>query len=412
MRLLEIYNYKAISHSGDTVDGSISGENYQKVLKKLEQDGLEPYSLEKADDGELDQKENISQKFASNAFSLSKHKSVLIFTKQLANLLQSGIQLNEAFAVIIGLFKESTFKNYLLDIHSSLREGRGFANSLENYPKYFNSTYISMVKAGEESGYLPLICNRIVDDMEETQRLRSFIISSMIYPLILIMVSLVAVITILLYVLPKFINIYDSYNKSLPLPTLLLLNISNFISQNSMIIVLTSLLFIIGIWYYSRSEKGKSNIDSLKLKIPILGGLFKKLAVSRITGELGILVGNGVPLLKSLRIIREVTGNSVYNKALETVVLKVERGSPLSQALDSTAVFPDITVYLVGVGEQTGELGSMLQQVGEEMSREYKEGLDRFLKLFEPFILLFVGLIIGFIVFAMLLPVMRISTII
>lgn len=407
---MEEYNYKAITQSGETVAGSISGDSYPKVMSQLEQDGLQPFYLKRAD--KIDNKKvEKGSDVSSFSFSFNKHNDIMLFTKQLANLLQAGIQLNEALSVIIGLFKESIFKNIIIDIHHSLKEGRSFASSLGKYSRYFNSTYISMVKAGEESGYLPLICNRIADDMEESHRLRSFIISSMIYPVILIIVSTLAVITILLFVLPKFINIYDTYDKSLPLPTVILLNISNFINQNGLIILSTIIILIFLVWYYIKTEQGRENIDAFKLKIPILGNLLRKLAVSRITGGLGILVGNGVPLLKSLNIIKEVTGNSIYYHALKKISKKVERGITLSQALDSTGVFPDLAVYLVGVGEQTGELGSMLKQVGEGMTTEYKEGLERFLKFFEPVVLLCMGLIIGFIVFAMLLPVMRINTI-
>ncbi|MFP4662093.1 MAG: type II secretion system F family protein [Halanaerobiales bacterium] len=410
---MQEYKYKAVDNKGVTVQGKISGESYQKIIKILEKEGLHPFELIKQENNKL-KKDTEKKVTALNQgfFTLNRHKNVLLFSKQLANLLKSGVQLNESLAIIINLFKESNFKDILEDIHKSVKEGRSFAGALSDYPAYFNSSYISMIKAGEESGYLALICEQIVEDLEENEKMRSFIISSMIYPVILLSLSVVAVFTILVFILPKFINIYNSYDRILPFPTIILLNISNFLSQNGLIVLGIIIALILVLLYYSRTEGGRAYLDLVKLRIPILGKLIGKLAVSRITGGLGILVLNGVPLLKSLKIIRGVTGNSLYSQALKKIALSVERGSPLSQAMDSTGAFPDITIYLLGVGEQTGELGRMLTEVGKDMAVEYRESLERFLRLFEPLILLCVALIIGFIVFATLLPVMGISSII
>lgn len=405
------YSYKAINQNGLTVTGNIKGDSYSNVLEELESSGLQPFYLDKntkEKNSDIESKRNSSKNFS---LSVNKYNSALLFTKQLANLLKAGIQLDEALDIIINLFKDSPFKNIIINVTESLKGGQSFANSLKDYPGYFNNTYITMIKAGEESGYLPLVCKRIVDDMEENQQLRSHIISSMIYPIILVLFSLLAVLIVLLYILPKFIGIYDSYDQSLPLPTIFLLNISTFISQNGLIIILSIFLLLAFYLFYSRTESGKDTLDNFILKLPIIGNLLSKLSISRITNGLGILVNNGVPLLKSLKIIRDVTGNAVYNKAMQKIAQKVERGSPLSKAMDSTGIFPDITIYLVGVGERTGELGVMLNEVGGDLSQEYREGLDRTLKFIEPFILLFMGLIIAFLVFAMLLPVMRINTI-
>lgn len=411
MGILEEYNYKAINSNGTTITGTIKGDNYSKVLKELESSDLQPFYLSK---NSVEGKKESNRKTIqpnSISFSINKQKSVLLFTKQLANLLKAGIQLDEALDIIINLFKESPFKNIIINVTESLKGGRSFASSLGDYPEYFNNTYITMIKAGEESGYLPLVCKRIVDDMSENQQLRSYLITSIIYPFILIGFSLLAVLIVLLYILPKFISIYDSFDQSLPLPTIILLNTSNFLSENGFLIFLFIFILLFAIWFYSRTEKGKNVLDSFILDLPIIGELLKKLSVSRITSTLGILVSNGVPLLKSLKIVSDVTGNVIYNKALEKVALKVENGNPLSQAMASTEVFPDIMIYLIGVGERTGELGTLLNDLSREMSREYKEILDRFLKFFEPVILLFMGSIIAFLAFAMVLPVMRINTI-
>lgn len=406
---MERYYYKAFNQRGDTVEGRISGKSYSKVVSQLEQDGLEPFSLKKIEENN---KASKDKSFKTYSFSNNKQKNIIIFTKQLANLLKAGIQLGDALEIIVKLFKESSFKDHISDINELLKSGNSFSSALEKYPEYFDSTYLSMIKAGEESGYLPIICDRLADNLEENHRLRSFISLSMIYPVILIIISILAVLVILIYVLPKFVAMYDTYDQSLPLATLILLSISGFIRDKYIYIFILSLGVISGVKYYSKSEVGKEKIDNFKLKTPIFGELFCKLAISRVTGSLGVLIGNGVPLLKSLKIIKDVTGNTVFSKSLESIAMAIERGVTLSQAFDDTGVFPDMVVYLIGVGEQTGELDDMLRQVGQTITEEYKEELEKFLKLFEPLILLFMGLTIGFIVFAMLLPVMRINTMI
>lgn len=403
---MEKYFYKAFNQNGDIVEGSISGSSYSKVIELMEKDGLEPYSVLK-----IDEEGKTVEKRPSRTPSFSGN-NIIIFTKQLANLLKAGIQLGEALEIIGKLYKESGFKNIILDITRLLKGGSSFSSALEKYPEFFDDTYISMIKAGEESGYLSLICSRLAVNLEDKHRLCTFISISMIYPVILIIISILALLVILLYVLPKFIAIYDAYEQSLPLPTYILLSISAFIRNNYIYLIIVITGLILGVKFYSKSSTGRKKIDNLKLNMPVSGSLYRKLAVSRITGTLAVLLDNGVPLLKSLKIIKDVTGNVVYRKALEKISLAAERGITLSQAFDNSGVFPDMVVYLIGVGEQTGELAEMLKELGQTMTEEYKEELEKYLKLFEPVILLIMGLAIGFMVFAMLLPVMRINTMI
>ena len=228
---MEEYNYKAINKEGATISGSIRGDSYSKVLQELESAGLQPFYLSKANGQE--RKKSRGEK--SLSFSPNKHSSVLLFTKQLANLLKAGIQLDEALDIIINLFKESPFKEVIRKVSESLKGGRSFASSLADYPEYFSNTYVTMIKAGEESGYLSLVCRQLVDDIEENYRLRSHIITSLIYPIILIVFSILAVLIVLLYILPKFIYIYESYDQSLPLPTIILLRFSSFITENGLL---------------------------------------------------------------------------------------------------------------------------------------------------------------------------------
>lgn len=402
------YKYKAINQEGDSVSGVMKADGYQQIINQLEQEGLQLYDLAKIESNKGDG----NTTFSYRGISFNKKKNVLIFTRQLANLLKAGVQINEAMKLIIALLKESNFKNIIINIHDSIKEGNSFASSLKKYPAYFSHSYISMIQAGEESGYLALTCERLADEMEEAQELRSFIISCMIYPVILIVISFLAIIVMLVYVLPKFASIYAGYNQSLPLATMILLNISTFIINYGIYIAITIIIVFVSFNYYFRKEKGRLMVDRLLLQIPFLGSLYSKLAVARITGGMGILLKSGVPLLKSLKIIRGVSGNSVYSQALENTYYSVERGSSLSHAFSQYSIFPELVAYMLGVAEQTGKPGETLTEIGTGMFKEYKRDLERFMKIFEPLLLLIVGLIIAFIVFSMLLPVIRINTII
>ncbi|OCL25995.1 type II secretion system protein [Orenia metallireducens] len=397
------FTYKAINQdTGQTVEGIIDADNSTIALEKIEAKNLSPFSLEEGTKVEI--------KDTTSLF-INKENNLILFTSQLANLLKSGIQLGEALGITQRLIKEGKFKEIIVNLNKSLKGGKHFAEALSDYPNYFSDSYISMIKAGEEGGFLDLSCQRLAQDLEDHSELKSFIISSLIYPMILLLVALLAILVMITYVLPKFSMIYGKYGKSLPFSTKLLLDISQFISSNGLIIAIITLVTGLGIWQYYQSENGKKRLDQFILKIPILGSLITDLTIVKITRSIGSMLINGVSLIKALEVSRYLTNNSLFRRAIVKSITQVQRGNALSEALAKTEVFPEIVIYMIGVGEETGRLGTMLVQISENFEKNSRKKIEKLMKAFEPLVIFFMGLIIGLIVISMLLPILGVNNI-
>ncbi|MFW6238526.1 MAG: type II secretion system F family protein [Halanaerobiales bacterium] len=394
------FKYRAINQAGEEVEGIVQADEEREATQKVEKRGLHLFDLR--------EKENNGGGFSG--FN-RRGSELLMFTRQLANLLQSGVQLGDALKVIAGIIDSSVFKTVIENLYGYLKEGKSFAEALSTYPDYFPDSYVSMVRAGEESGFLPETCRRIADNLKSNKKLKSFIISSLIYPVVMLLVAIAAVVIMLVFVLPRFVKIYDSYDQSLPLITEALLGVSNFIYAYWLYILGGTGLFVVLFSLYWNSESGKKVKDKILLRIPVLRVLVKSLMVNRLASSLGNMLNNGVPLLKGLKISREVLNNSRYRKALQEIIFRVERGGSLAEVMGEFDLFPELVVYMIGVGEQTGNLAGMMLQIEEQYRAEYKNNLEKLMKLFEPLLILIIGCVIAVIVIAMLLPVLTLNTI-
>ncbi len=402
---MALYAYQAINnHSGKIKEGNIEAKSKSEAIKNLEEEGFSVFKLEQED--QVKAKKSLSTSFFS-----SKKSNLLLFTQQLANLLKSGIRLGQALKIVEGLVKDIDFKRVIKEVGDSLVAGKGFAETLANHPDYFATSYVNMVKAGEEGGFLALTFQRLAQNLEDNSQLKSFIISSLIYPAILLVVSIIAIIVMLTYVLPNFTLIYSNYGEELPEATQILLNLSGFLRSNwlMLVIILSGLIIAMSSYYYS--EKGRRKIDLYLLQIPLVGDLIKGIAVTRICRSTGSMLESGVPLLKSLRVSSNVTSNLILQEGLQEVAIKVKRGSHLSEALDRSEIFPEALPYMVGVGEETGQLADILLEISENFEKSSKKFLDKFMKTFEPLVILFMGVSIGFIIISMLLPILGINNI-
>ena len=397
------YEYRAINQSGQEVSGVIQADEEKLATKQVEEKGLHLFDL----------KEKEEEKSRNVTFSgmKSRGSNLILFTKQLANLLQAGVQLGDALKIISQIFKPSQdFKEVVEGLYNSLKEGKSFGEALSAYPGYFSQSYISMIKAGEESGFLATTCRRIAENLESKSKLKSFIISSLIYPAVMVVVAIIAIGVMLGYVFPKFLDIYESYDRTLPFITRILLNISNFISAYWIYLLGGIVLIIAALTLYFQSESGKKKMDQVVLKIPVLRSLINSLMINRLASSMGNMLKNGVPLLKALQISRRVVSNTLYKQALQRISLQVERGGSLAEAMGQYDLFDELVVYMIGVGEQTGNLADMMVQIEEQFREKYKNSLERLMKLFEPLLILVVGCIIGLIVIAMMLPILGMGT--
>ena len=400
-----IFSYKAVNVDGQTVNGKLVAAGREEALQTLLGKGLHPFSV-----GEESIKFNQMK-----AFGLlerrQKEGNLIFFTQQLANLLLAGVRLGEALEIISILLKPGAFKKVVMEVNNSLRSGSHFSASLAEHPGYFSSTYIGMIKAGEEGGFLGLTCQRLARTLESSARFKAFLFSSLIYPFILLVVAIFAVVVMLTYVLPKFMQIYSNYGKTLPWSTRFLLQLNRFLSDHWWLLIGVLAVLIICLVVYRRTAYGRRQLDEFRLKLPVVGKLSIALAMTEICRSIGTMLENGVSLIKALNVSCHISNNQVFQTALVEAGVEVERGKHLSEALAKTGVFPATVVALTGIGEHTGKMGTMLQQAADHYEQEGKESLEKVVKTFEPVLILTMGLIIGFIVISMLLPVLGISVI-
>src|SRR5690554_4303209 len=336
------FDYRGYNAQGEEVSGVVTADEREQVLDELEEKGVYPFELNLRNEGKAD-------------LNAGKNRSgeLILFTKQLASLLSAGVRLGEALELIARMLKPGPFKEVVMALHNSLTSGLGFAEALKKYPRYFSPAYINMIKAGEESGYLGVTCRRLARSLEERKELRSFIISNLFYPAVLMLTALMAIIVMLTFVLPRFVAIYDSYNQSLPWITEIFLLFSSFLGRYGLLILLLlSLIFFLS-RAYTKSAKGRSRLDRLLLDLPLIGDLLTGMEVCRLTDTLGSMLKNGVPLARSLEIVKDLSINTCFRKAVGSTTLRVRRGGYFSEALESTGVFPGPAIHLVGVGEQT-----------------------------------------------------------
>ncbi|OCL27224.1 type II secretion system protein [Orenia metallireducens] len=397
------FSYKAINDKGQEVKDKMEALDSDDAKKRLAEEGLYLFELKEIDEG------SSSTNFS---FTLGrKNENRILFTRQLSNLLVAGVQLGESLQVIIELLKPGNFKDIVEEIYEDLKGGRGFAESLAQYPSYFSKGYVSMIRAGEEGGFLDLTCQRLAKNLEDNHRFKAFITTSMIYPIVLLVVSIMAVVVMLTFVLPKFLSIYENYRQGLPLSTEILLKVSNFLSTYWLIVFIIPILSFLAIWSYYKTEDGRMKIDELLLQLPFIGEFIIKVEVARISRTLGTMLDSGVNLLKALDISLQVTSNIILQNTLQVAREKVQKGGALSENLDSNGFFPQVAVHMIGIGERTGKLSAMLLQLADNFEEESKSSLEKMMKVFEPLVILVMGTVIGIIVISMLLPMLNINSI-
>ncbi|BDU49779.1 type II secretion system F family protein [Haliovirga abyssi] len=397
---MPLYKYKAIEKdSGKNVEGEIEGNNESDLIKKLELSGKYVFELN----------EKTEQKIESNGISLGREKEVIFFTQQMSDLLNAGVQLGEALKIINSLVKKGKIKPIISDVYENMKQGETLSDSLEKYPSYFGKSYTNMVRAGEEGGFVGVTFQRILQGMEEGRQLRSFVISSLIYPAVLMIVSIFAAIIMLVYILPKFMRIYSNYGKALPASTKMLLNISYFFQHYGIYLLAGIVGVIIGGIFYYKNSAGKKILDKLLLNIPIIGQLYIFIAVSNVIKSIATMLESGVPLLKSLEVAKYITPNVILQREIENIKNEVTKGTNLSDSIKESKYFPEIVYYMVAIGERTGKLSEMLLKTSTNFDKKIKGNMEIFVKTFEPVLIVVMGIFVGFMVFAMLLPILSIN---
>jgi general secretion pathway protein F len=394
--------FRAVASDGKLRTGSITGETDQVVTRELRRQGLTPLYV-----GAQARKSALDIKLPS--FGGGAKKDVLYFTQEISTLLTSGVPVDRALAIAGELTERPNFRGVIQDVLRVLKGGRSLADSLALHPAHFSDLYVNMVRAGEASGSLATVFERLADFERSRDDLRGYIISSMVYPVLLLFVGFAAVLVLITFVVPRFASVFEDSHMKIPLPTLLMLEASKLITQWWWVAALSISGIVIGFRFYIRSEAGRTWWDTGRLRVPLLGDVLRKAETSRFARAMSTLVANSVPLVQAINIAGGILNNVSFTRALKEVAQGVKRGEGIAGPVRRSQVFPPLAGHLLTVGEETGKLDLMFSRMADIYEAETRTGIKRFTALFEPLVILVMGIIVGALILSMLLAITSIN---
>ncbi|MGB3241790.1 MAG: type II secretion system F family protein [Candidatus Omnitrophota bacterium] len=400
------FNYVAKDPEGRTVKGVLEAPDKKQALDLLRGKGLLILKLEEA-------------RGAASILSVLKPKGgkvkldeLVILSRQLATMIDSGIPVVSALDILSEQSDNVVLKNTLSEIRDSVNTGSSLSDAMTKHSGVFSTFFVSMVRAGESSGTLDDILDRVATYLEKTNALQKKIKSALIYPAVVSFMALAITLVMILKVIPVFKDIFAGFGAKLPGPTQFLINLSDFMTGHFFMFITIIAVTTFAIKFYLNTDNGKVNVDRLKLKAPVFGPLFKKVAISKFSRTLSTLIQSGVPILSALEIVAKTAGNLVVEKAVDSVKNNVREGENIATPLARSGIFPPMVTRMVSVGEKSGELEKMLLKIADFFDEQVDTAVDGLTSMIEPLIIAFLGIIIGGIVLCMFLPIFKISTII
>ena len=419
------YAYTALDARGQEVSDTLEAGNENEAIAALRQAGYYPTSVmeagkaakaargktataPKAKAAGLKKDINISIPFLER--KTIKPKTLMIFTRQLATLIDSGLPLLRGLNVLGKQEPDPVLRKTIGKLADSVQGGSTFSDGLAQHPKLFNKLYINMVKAGELGGVMELVLVRLADFQEKAQKLKNKVVSAMFYPIIVLVIAVAIMAFLLVYIVPKFEQIFADMLGGKPLPALteFVIGTSRFFQNQWYMILGAVIVVVVAYSLAGRTEKGLAIIDAIKLRVPLFGDLIKKSAISRFSRTLGTLVTSGVPILQALNITRDTAGNVVLSNAIQKVHDSVKEGESIVSPLEKSGIFPPMVVSMIDVGEETGQLPEMLLKVADVYDDEVDNTVAGLTSLLEPIMIVFLAVVVGTIVIALFLPLISI----
>jgi type IV pilus assembly protein PilC len=403
----ETFTYKVRDKTGKLVEGQLEAENAQLVVSKLRSMGYVPIEIEQQG------KQNLSRELKIPLLSdRIKLKDVAIFSRQFSTMINSGLSMLRSLYILAEQTESKPLAEVVSQVRLDVERGSSLSAALAKHPKAFNRLYVSMVRAGEAGGVLDSVLARLATTIEKQVELRRKVKSAMTYPAVVSGLVLLMVTAMLLFVIPMFQNIYGQLGGKLPVPTQVLINISSVVRKWWYVVFLGEVAFVWGFRRWINSEQGRQRWDTIKLRMPIFGGLARKTALARFGRTLSALVRAGVPILESLDIVCDTAGNWVVAEAVRDAAQHVRRGEPISRRLEDHAVFPPMVVQMMAVGEETGALDEMLDKIADFYDAEVEATVNAMTSLIEPLLIVVMGICIGGMIIALYLPMFNIINLI
>lgn len=392
------FTYEAVNRKGQKVRKEIDAANVEAAQKMIRADDLIPLSIK------------LRNRGGWNPFEKITTNDILIFTHELQSLLSSGMPLDRALFILSEHSEKPAMKRVLKEIYTDIQKGNSLSRAMSKH-RIFPNLYINMVKAGEEGGILEPVLGRIVTFLETTTTFKAEILSSLIYPVLLTVIGSLTIAFLIIYVIPKFSAIFEDMGQALPLPTQILIAISDVFATYWWLLLLFFIGAAVFLRAFSRTKEGQVFFDSMKLKTPVYNKLHMKLVISRFSRTIGTLLKSGVPILSAIKISKEVIGNQVLSSKLQALQDGVSKGQGVYSPLRDIGMFPPVVTQMIAVGEEAGTLEDTFLLIAERFETDSRNLIKRLISLLEPMLILVMGLMVGFIVLSMLLAIFGIYNI-
>ncbi|MFH1411102.1 MAG: type II secretion system F family protein [Candidatus Omnitrophota bacterium] len=396
--------YTAKNKDGQTVNGEVQALDQPHALEMLRGKELLVLKIEK-------------KKEKKTFFPSSKNTSgkvpleeLVIFSRQMATMTGAGITIIESLDTLAAQVDNPRMKRVLKDVYSAVNTGASLSEAMGKYSAMFSSYFINMIKAGESSGMLEEVLDRVAMHLEKTSALQKKLGSAMIYPAVVSAMAVVITLVMIIKVIPVFEDMFSGLGADLPKPTQFLIALSNWTRSNFVTLMVLIALAVVALKAYMRTENGKYAIDGIKLRLPVFGTLFSKVAISKFTRTLGTLVKSGVPILGALDIVAKTSGNLVVEKTVYQVKESVRGGESIALPMEKSGIFPPLVTRMIAVGEKSGELEMMLEKIADFYDEQVDSTVDGLTSLIEPLVIAFLGIVIGGIVICMFLPIFKMSS--
>ncbi|MBI4823779.1 MAG: type II secretion system F family protein [Nitrospirae bacterium] len=397
-----VFQWSGKTSRGTIESGEITAASKEEVIAQLRQKNITPTIVT----------EKVKKKFGFGGGKVGS-KDIVIFTRQFSTMIDAGLPLVQALDVLSGQVENKTLAKTLSQIKVDVEGGSTYADALRKHPKVFDELYANMVAAGEAGGILDTILGRLATYIEKAMKIKKKVKGALVYPIVVSTVAVLVVAVIMVFVVPTFIEMFKALGGTLPLPTVIVVTISNFLKGIGGIVLLGAIVgTIMGISQFRRTKRGKKITDAILLKSPIFGVMLVKAAVAKFTRTMGTLISSGVPILDGLEITAKTAGNKVIEDAVMTVRSAVTEGKTLAEPLSKAKVFPPMVTHMIAVGESTGALDAMLGKIADFYDDEVDAAVSNLTAMMEPLLMIFLGTTVGFVIVAMYLPIFKMITLI
>jgi len=406
---MPVYAYTAIDEKGKKKKGMVEAESYSAARRKLRE--IDVY-LVKLEEAKIIKEKKLKRRLLLSFLERISPRDLALVTRQLSTLVGAGLPLVSSLNVLISQTKQGILHRLLVQIKDAINEGQSLTSSLSNFPHIFPPLYINMIRAGEASGNLDVVLERLADFLEGQETLKNKIRAALAYPILMFFIGSAVLFFLVSFVVPNITRIFQDMHQRLPISTSILIVVSDFLKLHWWIILTFLLVIFWGAKNFAKTNYGRLIWDKFKLRIPIFREIARGIIIARFSRTLGIMLKSDVPLLAALEIVRQVVNNSIFAEEIKRTIREVEEGQSLSFSLSKNNLFPPMVIEMIGVGEQSGNLEKMLFRIAQATEGEVEAKISIYTSLLEPIMILLMGMLVGFIVISILLPIFEMNQLI